>query len=137
MHKAEKHLLFVDFFFFIFFFFYSHTRGIWKFLGQGLNPSWSCDLLHSCSNARSFNPLHWTKDVTHTSAVTWATAVGSLTHLHHSRNSTTSIFKITQCTSHIFYYLLKPVSLTLVVAITESVLSGKDYYTGNLSEVLV
>ena len=28
-----------------------------KFPGQGLNPSpnWN----HSCSNARSFNPLHW------------------------------------------------------------------------------
>ena len=30
--------------------FYGHTCSIWKFLGQGLNPS------HSCGNARYFNP---------------------------------------------------------------------------------
>ena len=50
-------------------------RGIWKFLGQGLNLS------HSCSNARSFNPLSQARDLTHTSTVTQATAVGAQTYL--------------------------------------------------------
>ena len=35
-----------------FFFFSGCPCGVWKFPGQGLNVS------HSCSNARSFNPLH-------------------------------------------------------------------------------
>ena len=35
---------------------FSHTHGIWEFLGQGLNPSHSCNLCHSLGN-RSFNPL--------------------------------------------------------------------------------
>ena len=39
-------------------FFYGHIHGIWKFLGQGLNLSCSCDLGHSYDNAGSFNPLH-------------------------------------------------------------------------------
>ena len=38
----------------LFFTFYGHTCGIWKFAGQGLNPS--------CSNARSFNPLCWARE---------------------------------------------------------------------------
>ena len=59
----------------IFFFFYGHIHGIWKFLGQGLNLSQSCDLHCSCSKARSVNPLHWARDQTHTSAETWAAAV--------------------------------------------------------------
>ena len=33
--------------------FYSHIHSTWKFLSQGLNLSYSCDLCHSCSNARS------------------------------------------------------------------------------------
>ena len=33
-----------------FFFFNVYTHGIWKFLGQGLDPSCSCDLQCSCSN---------------------------------------------------------------------------------------
>ena len=37
------------------FFFYNH--GIWKFLGQGSNLSYSYDLYHSCDNARSL--IHW------------------------------------------------------------------------------
>ena len=32
--------------------FFSHTCGTWKFLGQGSNPSYSCDLPHSF-NTRS------------------------------------------------------------------------------------
>ena len=42
---------------FFFFYFYGCTHGTWKFLGQELNPRHSCDLRHSCSNDRSFNPL--------------------------------------------------------------------------------
>ena len=68
------------------FFFNVSTCGIWTFLSQGLNLSSSCDLCpscnlcRSCSNTGSFNPLHLARDWTHTSAVAWATAVGSLTH---------------------------------------------------------
>ena len=54
--------------------------GIWKFPGQGLNPSHSCDLCCSCSNARYFNPLHWDGDQTSASIATQATAVGFLLH---------------------------------------------------------
>ena len=39
--------------FFLFFFFNGCTQGIWKFTGQGLNPSLSSDLRHSCGNAGS------------------------------------------------------------------------------------
>ena len=31
------------------------TYNTWKFLGQGLIPSRSCDLCHSCGNAGPFN----------------------------------------------------------------------------------
>ena len=30
-----------------------YAHGIWRFLGQGLNLSYICDLCHSCGNARS------------------------------------------------------------------------------------
>ena len=40
---------------FLFFFFFGHTRGIWKFLGQGSNLSCICNLYHSCSNT------YWTR----------------------------------------------------------------------------
>ena len=56
------------------------TSSIWKFWGQGLNLSYSCDLCHSCSNARPFNLLPWARDQTHNLAVTKATAVRFLTH---------------------------------------------------------
>ena len=58
----------------LFFPFYNCTLGIWKFLGQGLNPS------HSCSNTRYFNPLCQAGDWTSTSAVTWAPTLEFLTH---------------------------------------------------------
>ena len=35
--------------------FYDCTNGIWKFPGQGSNPTWSCNLCHSYSNAKSLN----------------------------------------------------------------------------------
>ena len=37
----------------IFFFLNGRTSSVWKFLGQGSNPSHCWDLHHSCSNARS------------------------------------------------------------------------------------
>ena len=36
-----------------FFFFFGHTHGIWKFPGQGSNPSLHFNLCHGCGNARS------------------------------------------------------------------------------------
>ena len=33
--------------------FYGSTCGIWKFLGQGSNPSHYCNLHHNCGNTRS------------------------------------------------------------------------------------
>ena len=52
------------------------TCGIWRFLGQGLNLSHSCDLCRSCGNTRSFNPVC----PVHASGATQATAVIILTH---------------------------------------------------------
>ena len=78
-HREVKSLFQVRIIFF-FFFFYVCTSGIWKFLGQGLTPSCSCDPCcscdphDSCRNARSFNLL-WGGDQTHTSTETQASAV--------------------------------------------------------------
>ena len=48
---------FVIFFSFLYFIsFYGHICGIWKSLGQGLNPSCSFDLCHSSGSAGAFNP---------------------------------------------------------------------------------
>ena len=47
--------------------------------GQGLNPSHSCNLCHSCGNAGCFNLLGGAGDWTYASAATWATAVKFLT----------------------------------------------------------
>ena len=71
-HQQSIHSAFVMCFFL---FFNGHTHGaIWKFLGQGLN------LRHSCSNTRSFRPLHLARNQTHSSTVTQAAAVGFLIH---------------------------------------------------------
>ena len=59
---------------YIFFLINGHTHSIWKFPGQGLNPS------HSWGNTKSFNPLHQAGGRTHTSAATWAPAVRFLTY---------------------------------------------------------
>ena len=56
------------------FFFNGHTHRIWKFPGQGLNLSCSCDLCH-----RSFNPLHQAGYGTHASAAAQAAAGRFLT----------------------------------------------------------
>ena len=45
-------------FMFLLFFFFGCTRGTWKFLGQGSQLSWSCDLCHSHRNAGSLT--HYT-----------------------------------------------------------------------------
>ena len=50
------------------------THSIWNFPSQGLN------LNHSCSSARSFNPLHRPRDRTHTPTTTQAVSVRFLTH---------------------------------------------------------
>ena len=65
----------IGYFIYLFIYLFIHlfngcTRDIWKFLGQGLNLSLSCDLCHSCSNAGFFNPLHWVEDWTHASTAT-------------------------------------------------------------------
>ena len=39
-----------------------HTHIIRKFPSQGLKLSCSCNLCHSCSNTRPFNPLHQAGD---------------------------------------------------------------------------
>lgn len=59
--------------------FYGCIYGIWKFLCQGLIPSHSCNLHHSCSNTGFFNPLSWAREQTHASAATQNTAVRFLT----------------------------------------------------------
>ena len=61
-------------------FFLRPQHSMWRFPGQELNLSCSCNLCHSCSNARSFNLLHQAWDQTHTSVATGTTTVGFLTH---------------------------------------------------------
>ena len=65
------------------YYFFCCPPGIWKFLGQRLNLSCSCDLCHSCGNTRSFNSLCQAWDQIHISAATRAHCrenTGSLTH---------------------------------------------------------
>ena len=79
-----------------FFFFKHHTHSIWKFLGQGLNPSHICDLCHSWGNAESFNSLCQAGIQTCASTVTGATVVGFLSHIATAgvpRNKLLPIFK--------------------------------------------
>ena len=88
----------------LFLFFYSHTDGIWKLPGQGLNLS------HSCGNNRSFNPLCPARDQTW--AYVEATAVGFLTHctiagkplwiyfFRFHTSSKTTWLSLTCCTQH-------------------------------------
>ena len=56
--------------YFFFLIFYGYTCSIWKFLGQGLNPSHICDLCYNCSNARPFSPLGPANDQTFSSTET-------------------------------------------------------------------
>lgn len=52
---SRSSVMFVNWWFDVslFIYFFGHTRGIWKFLGPGLNPSGSCNLRCSCRNAGS------------------------------------------------------------------------------------
>lgn len=86
-YSSGKKKLF--FFLFFVFFFFSHTRSIWKFPGQELNPSHSWDIGHSCGDARSLTPLHRARHRTpppqrQHQILNW---------LHHSRNSHKGIFE--------------------------------------------
>ena len=54
------------------------THSIWEFPSQGLILSHSCKLQHSCSNARSFNPLCQAGDCTRTSVVSFLTHCATL-----------------------------------------------------------
>ena len=63
-----------------FFFFNGCSHSLWRFPGQGLNPSHSFDLHHSYSNTGSLNLLCWAWNQTDASRVTQATAVRFLTH---------------------------------------------------------
>lgn len=60
--------------------FKERAHGIWKFWGQWVNLSHSCDPCHSCGNARAFSPLCRAGNRIPSSAVTGAATVGSLTH---------------------------------------------------------
>ena len=69
------------------FFFFSHTCSIWMLLGQGLNPSWSYDLCHSCGNTGSLT--HWTRPESKyaTKETNW-----TINPLRHSRKSSHFLF---------------------------------------------
>ena len=71
---------------------------IWKFLGQWLNPSHSCNLWCKCSNARSFNRglnLHVSSDPSHCSWIP--------NPLSPSKNSNNFFFKWTKMSSQRMY----------------------------------
>ena len=58
LHNQSMRLVLLFFLLLLFFFFFflnNCAYSIWKFPGQGLNPSHSCDLPHNFSYARSFN----------------------------------------------------------------------------------
>lgn len=55
-------------------------------LGQGLNPSLSCNLYHSCGNTSSFNPLCQFRGQTHTFTATRSSCSRIPNPLRHSRN---------------------------------------------------
>ena len=82
MGKEKK----LDKTYFILFFFFlnGHTHGTWKFLGQELNLNQSCDLRHSCGNAKSFNSLHQAGDQTPTSTATRSWILNPLCHIRDS-----------------------------------------------------
>ena len=81
------------------------ANGSWA--GQRLNLSHSCELHHSCGNTRSFNPLHWARNQTHTSAATQATAVRFFT------DCTTAEALVT-----VFKFYNSPLSLFFITCIS-------------------
>ena len=72
----------------LFFLFFGHPCDIWKFPGQGSNPSWSCNLCHSCINAGS--PAHCTR-LGIEPVFPWRWAI-SLTHCARARTPLWSIW---------------------------------------------
>ena len=56
-------------------FFFGCIRGIWRFLGQGMNLSHSFDLHHRCSNTGSLSHCPWARDWPHASTATCCTTV--------------------------------------------------------------
>ena len=70
---SDKNGTYIVVFLFCFFFFVcvcGHTCSIWKFLDQGWNSSYSCDLNHSCWQHQIFKPLPQAQDQTGISGVT-------------------------------------------------------------------
>ena len=54
------HMIFIYLILFIkYLYFFGLIHSIWNFPGQGLNPSCSCNLCHSCSNTRSLTQQAW------------------------------------------------------------------------------
>ena len=51
-NSFQKKLYYYSYYYYLLLLF-GHAQGMWKFPGQGSNPSRSCDLLHSCGNAPS------------------------------------------------------------------------------------
>ena len=71
----------ISFFFFFFFFPFFFFLATWRhmeFLGQGSDPSCSCDLHYSCGNARCFNPLCWAGDGTSVLVPQWGHPISVL-----------------------------------------------------------
>ena len=68
-----------------------NTTDFWKFPAQGLNPSRTYNLPHSCGDARSFNPLHQAEDRTHD--LSHCSQV--LNQLHHGGNFPTPLLTLT------------------------------------------
>ena len=93
---------------------FGHMRGIWKFLGQGLNLSHTCDLCYSCSNATSF---------THSAGpgiepAPWQWLCQVLIPLHHSQNSLKCVFllPISLCYIHwLFWNLVEWTDLSFII----------------------
>ena len=79
--------------YFLFFNFFGRTCSIWKFLGQGTNPSCSFYLHHSCSNTGSLTPIPGQGSNPHLCS---NPSCQIFNPLRHSGNSA-SIFKILKC----------------------------------------
>ena len=65
---------------YLLFFLNGYTHSIWKFPGQELHLSHSCNPRSRCSNTESFNPPCWAGDRTHSSVATQVAIVELLTH---------------------------------------------------------
>ena len=76
MNESEKQISVI---LFVCFVCLCHTHGIWKYLSQEMNLSYSHDPCLSYCNIRSFNLLYRAGGQTRTSIATRATAVRFLT----------------------------------------------------------